>query len=173
MLLQASGAYRNSPTSFQTPATASRIRIVRQRQSRRQHRTGPRVACRPAPLETGRDVRERSSRRTPRAAASAPLLRRPHGHHRDLRRRLPAETPPRARYGSDQDRHLMMPSPPIHQPSDARHSGWLSAGTAPAYCSSINRPAVAPPTLSDNARYPRSARHSHPSCAAERLRRSL
>jgi hypothetical protein len=48
------------------------------------------------------------------------LLRRPHDHHRDLRRRLPAETPPRVRYGSDQDRHLMMPSPPIHQPSDAR-----------------------------------------------------
>ena len=25
----------------------------------------------------------------------------------------------------------MMPSPPIHQPSDARHSGWLSARTTP------------------------------------------
>jgi hypothetical protein len=30
----------------------------------------------------------------------------------------------------------MMPSPPIHQPSDARHSGCLSASTAPAYCGS-------------------------------------
>jgi hypothetical protein len=46
----------------------------------------------------------------------------------------------------------MMPSLPIHQPSDARHSGWLSASTAPAYRRSINRPAVAPPTLSTNAR---------------------
>jgi hypothetical protein len=45
----------------------------------------------------------------------------------------------------------MMPSPPIHQCSDARHSGWLSAGTAPAYCRSINRRAVTPPTLSSNA----------------------
>jgi len=36
----------------------------------------------------------------------------------------------------------MMPSPSIHQPAHARHSGWLSASTAPAYCRSINRPAV-------------------------------
>ena len=94
-------------------------------QSRRQHRTGARVACRTVPLETGRDVRDRRRRRTPRAAASMSLLWRPHDHHRDLRKGLPAETPPRARYSSDQDRHLIMPSPPIHQPSDARHSGWL------------------------------------------------
>jgi len=72
------------------------------------------VSCRP---------RSRG-RRTPRAAASMPLLWRPHDHHRDLRKRLPAETPPRARC-SDQDRHLIMPSPPIHQLTDARHSGWL------------------------------------------------
>ena len=112
-------------------------------------------------------------RRTPRAAASVSLLRRPHDHHRDLRARLPAETPPRVRYSSDQDRHLMMPSPPIHQPSDARHSGWLAASTAPAYCRSINRPAVAPPTLSGNARSTRSARHPHPSFEATRLGRAL
>ena len=62
----------------------------------------------------------------------------------------------------------MMPSPPIQQPSDARHSGWLSASTAPAYCRSINRPAVTPPTLSGNARCARSARHPHPSCEAKR-----
>src|SRR6185436_19697621 len=56
------------------------------------------------------------------AAAAEPrvLLRRPHDHHRDLCTRLPAETPPRVRSRSDQDRHLVMPSPPIHQPSDAR-----------------------------------------------------
>jgi hypothetical protein len=53
------------------------------------------------------------------------LLWRPHDHHRDLRKGLPAETPPRAHYSSNQDRHLIMPSPPIHQPSDARHFGWL------------------------------------------------
>ena len=27
----------------------------------------------------------------------------------------------------------MMPSPPTHLPSDARHSGWLPASAAPAY----------------------------------------
>jgi hypothetical protein len=58
----------------------------------------------------------------------------------------------------------MMPSPPIHQPSDARHSGWLSASTAPAYCGSINRPAGAPPTISSNAYCAHSAlTHTHPS----------
>jgi hypothetical protein len=44
----------------------------------------------------------------------------------------------------------MTPSPLIHQPSHARHPGWLSASTALAYCRSINRPAVAPPTRSRN-----------------------
>jgi Putative transposase len=93
----------------------------------------------------------RSRRRTSRAAASMSLLLRPHDHHRDLRERLPAETPPRARYSGDRDRHLVMPSLPTHQPSDIRRLRWLSASTAPAYCGSINRPAVAPPTLSSNA----------------------
>jgi len=83
------------------------------------------------------------------------------------------QTPPGVRYSSDRDRHLMMPSPPMQQPTDARHSGWLSAGTAPAYCSSINRPAVTPPTLFGNARYARSARHPQPSCDARRLGRAL
>src|SRR5438309_11853149 len=86
-----------------------------------------------------------------------PLLRRPHDHHRDLRRRLSAETPPPVRRGSDEDRHLMIPSPLIHQPSQARHSGWLSASTALAYCKLTNRPAVASPTLSCNARRIRSS----------------
>jgi hypothetical protein len=62
-----------------------------------------------------------------------------------------AIAPPRARGGGDQDRHLMMPSPPIHQPSDARHSGWLPASRAPAYCGWLNRRAALP-TLSRNAR---------------------
>ena len=54
-----------------------------------------------------------SDRRTPRAAASMPVLRRPHDHHRDLRARLRAEAPAHAGSGNNQDRHLMMPSPPI------------------------------------------------------------
>ena len=56
----------------------------------------------------------------------------------------------------------MIPSPPIRQPSDARHSGWLSASTALAYCKLTNRPAVVPPTLSGNAAVFVPARHPHP-----------
>ena len=82
------------------------------------------VPSRSKQAETSRPPR----RRTPHAAASMSLLRRPHDHHRDLREGLPAETPPRARCSSDQDRHLIMPSLPIHQPSDARHSGWPRPG---------------------------------------------
>ena len=153
-------------------AKASRPRR-RQQQSRRQHRTGARVARHAVPPETGRDLRDHSRPRTPCAAASMRLLRRPHDHRRDLRRRLPAETSPCARYSGDQDRHLVMPSPPIRDPSDARPF-WLALGrNSPADCSLTNRPAVTPPTLSGNARCARSARQSHPSSAVERLGRVL
>jgi hypothetical protein len=132
-----------------------------------------RTKCRAVPPETGRDVRDRGRRSTPHAAASVSLLRRPHDHHRDLRTRLPAETPSRVRYGSHQDRHLVMPSPPIRHPSDARPF-WLALGrNSPADCSLTNRPAVTPPTLSGNARCARSARQSHPSSAVARLGRAL
>jgi len=63
----------------------------------------------------------------------------------------------------------VMPSLTIHQPSDARHSGWLSASIAAAYCRSINRPAMTPSTLSGNVRCARSARHPHAFCEATRL----
>ena len=56
----------------------------------------------------------------------------------------------------------MMPSPLTHQPRDARHSGWLSASTALAYCRSTNRPAVAAPTLSATPTVLVPARHPHP-----------
>ena len=137
--------------------------IVRQRPSRRQHRAGARVARRSVPAETARNVRDRCRRRTPRVAASMSLLRRPHDHHRDLRARLPAQTPPGVRCSSDRDQHLMMPLPPIEQPSDARHSGWLGQHSR-RLRRSINRPAMTPPTLSGNARCAPSARHPHPSC---------
>ena len=59
----------------------------------------------------------RRVRPAPRSAKAMPMLRWPHDHHRDLRARLSAQ----ARSGSDQDRHLMIPSPLIepsysHQP---------------------------------------------------------
>ena len=107
-------------------------------------------------------VRDRRCRRTPRAAVSMSLLWRPHDHHRDLRKGLPAKTPPRAPYNSDQDRHLIMPSPPIHQPSDARHSGWLGQHSRrlPQVDKSTRNDTA---NLSGNARCARSARHPHPS----------
>jgi len=48
----------------------------------------------------------------PRAAAAMPMLRQPHDHHRDFRTRLRAEAPAHAASASNQDRHVMMPSPP-------------------------------------------------------------
>jgi hypothetical protein len=84
-----------------------------------------------------------------------------------------ADRPSRVRYGSHQDRHLVMPSSPIRHPSDARPF-WLALGrNSPADCSLTNRPAVTPPTLSGNARCARSARRSHPSSAVARLGRAL
>ncbi len=65
----------------------------------------------------------------------------------------------------------MIPSPPIHHPSDARHSGWLSASTALAYCKLTNRPAVASPTLSGNARRIRSSPSPTPTPHGKRLGR--
>ncbi|MGB6316094.1 MAG: hypothetical protein WBG13_26605, partial [Pseudolabrys sp.] len=52
--------------------------------------------------------------------------------HRDLRARLRAEVPPHTA-GSNQDRHVMMPSPLIYTYRNARHPCRLSAGTAHAY----------------------------------------
>ena len=93
---------------------------------------------------------DRSGRRTPHAAASVPLLRRTHDHHRDLRARLPAEAPSHARYGSDQDRHLMMPSPPIHHRTDDSPF-WPALGQqAPACADRSDWPVVAPPIRSRN-----------------------
>jgi hypothetical protein len=82
-------------------------------------------------LETRREVRDHSRRRTPHAAAPLPVLRRPHDHHRDLRGRLPTKTPSRPGNRGGQHRYLVMPSHAIHQPDNARHSGWLSAARAP------------------------------------------
>ena len=86
------------------------------------------VPSRPKEPETP----EAAHRRTPRAAASMPVLRRPHDHHRDLRARLRAEAPAHTGSGGDQDRHLMMPSPPIDDRSDTRHSRWLVSRPRPS-----------------------------------------
>ena len=93
----------------------------------------------PAPVGTARDVRSRTSRRVARAAASMSMLRWPHDHHRDLRARLSAKAPPHARSDSDQDRHLMIPSPPIPNRYSARYSCCLSASSAHARGGPLDR----------------------------------
>jgi len=90
--------------------------IVRQRQSRRQPRTGARVARRAVPPETGRDLRDRSRRRTPRDAASVSLLRWPHDHHRDLRAGLPAQPPPGGSGGKPSRRKQAELRRPLRRP---------------------------------------------------------
>jgi hypothetical protein len=56
----------------------------------------------------------------------------------------------------------MMPSPPIHHRSDARHSGRLSAGSAPACVAPPDRPAVALQIFRRNVRSACSSRHARP-----------
>ena len=118
------------------------LRTARQRQPSRKHCACTQAARRAVQPKRTRDA-QASDRRTSRAAASMSVLRRPNDHHRDLRARLRAEAPSHAGSGSDQDRHLMMPSPSIHDRSDARHSCWLSAGSAQARIGSLDSPARA------------------------------
>ncbi len=92
------------------------------------------------------------------------VLRQPHDHHRDLRARLRAEVPAHTGSGGDQDRHLMMPSPPIDDRPDTRYSCSLAAGTAKARSTSkpLARPSVLthawPQTDRGNRSSPTSAR---------------
>jgi hypothetical protein len=87
---------------------------------------------------------------------------RPHDHHRDLRARLCAQAPTNTRGGGDQDRHLMMPSPPIRHQSDTRYSRRLSTGIASACLGPSNRPATTAPFRSTNLRSARSTLQQHP-----------
>jgi hypothetical protein len=91
-----------------------------------------------------------------RPAASVSLLRWSHDHHRDLRARLRAEVPPHACRDSNQDRYLMMLSPPIDYRTDTRHSDWLSAGSPETRGGPQNYPALTAPILSRNGRSARS-----------------
>ena len=98
------------------------------------------------------------------------VLRQPHDHHRDLRARLRAEVPPHTA-GSNQDRHVMMPSPLIYTYRSARHPCRLSAGTAQARITALHSIAVARPILSFYPQIARSHRRMRPCSAASRSRR--
>ena len=56
----------------------------------------------------------------------------------------------------------MMPSPSIEDRSDARHSCWLSAGSAPACVGPPDRLAIAPQIFWRNVRSACSPRHARP-----------
>ena len=67
----------------------------------------------------------------------------------------------------------MMPSPSIHDRSDARHSCWLSAGSAPACVGPPDRPAVTPQIFWRNVRSACSPRHARPRFKEKRSDRRL
>ena len=104
---------------------------ARQHQPSRKHRARAQAARRAVSPQRTRDAQS-SDRRTPRAAASMSVLRWPHDRHRDLRPRLPAEAPAHTSSASNQDRHLMMPSPPIDDSYDTCHPCWLASRPRPS-----------------------------------------
>jgi hypothetical protein len=59
----------------------------------------------------------------------------------------------------------MTPAPPTHHRHHARHSRWLSAGSAPARIAPTNSHVIAPLILSRNMRAARSLLHARPSRA--------
>ena len=109
----------------------------------------------------------------PRAAASMPVLRRPHDHHRDLRARLRAQAPAHTRSSTDQNRHLMMPSPPIDNSYHTCHPRWLAAGRDQTRIRPLHWPVSAPQIPSCNVPTARSSRCAHPGFAANRPRQPL
>ena len=62
----------------------------------------------------------------------------------------------------------MMPSPPINDRYDTRHSRWLAAGSDQARIGPPDWPAVAPPIPSRNVPIARSPPRAHPRLAANR-----
>ena len=72
------------------------------------------------------------------------VLRWPYDRHRDLRAWLSAEAPPHARSGTNQNRHLMMPSPPIDHSYGHCHPRWLATGHAQVRIRALTGPANGP-----------------------------
>jgi hypothetical protein len=105
---------------------------------------------------------QRSDRPTPRAAASMSVLRWPHDRHRDFRARLRAKAPARATSSGNQDRHLMMPSPPIDDSYHPCRLRWLAAGRGQTRIRPLDWPVSAPQIPSCNVPTARSPRCAHP-----------
>ena len=87
--------------------------LLGQHQPSRKHRARAQAA-RHAVLAPNEPDTPKAAIDEPRvAAASMPVLRRTHDRHRDFRARLRAKAQARATSSGNQDRYLMMPSPPI------------------------------------------------------------
>ena len=63
-----------------------------------------------------------------------------------------AEAPTHTGSTGDQDRHVMMPSPPIDDRPEARYSCWITAGSAHDRAGLSDWPALAPPIWSCTVR---------------------
>ena len=120
------------------------------------------------PAQAARGRQARTAKRAVRVAASMPVLRRPYDHHRDLRARMSAQTPAHTGSRSDQDRHLMMRSPPIEHRYDTCHSRWRAAGRAHVRIRLLDLHPVTPPIVSHNLQQARSPRPAHPCYTANR-----
>jgi hypothetical protein len=136
------------------------------------HRARAQAARRAISLKRTRDAKSRD-RRTARAAAFMPVLRRPHDHHRDLRAWLSAEAPPHARSSTNQNRHLMMPSPPIHNCHDTRYSCWLATGHDQVRIGALDWPVMVPQIPSCNVTTTCSPQCDHPRFAPNQPRQPL
>jgi hypothetical protein len=118
----------------------------------------------PSRPKTTRDAQS-SDRRTPRAAASMSVLRGPYDRHRDLRAWLSAEAPPHARSSTNQNRHLMMPSPPIDHSYDTCHPRWLATGHDQVRIRALDGPVMVPQIPSCNVTTTCSPQCDHPRSA--------
>ena len=67
----------------------------------------------------------------------------------------------------------MTPAPPTHHRHHARHSRWLSAGSAPARIAPTNSHVIAPLILSRNMRAARLLLHARPSRTQSRYPRAV
>src|SRR5258708_32326081 len=123
------------------------LRSAHQPNPRQEYRSCPRVARSAAHPDRCHQSCQRHVRRAKTTRASLPLLRWPHDHHRDLLARPTAKcfekpsAPPHTGPTSNQDRHLMIPPPPIRPRIDHLHPGSLSPGSAPACTVAPPRPA--------------------------------
>ena len=126
---------RAANIAARSPAARHGVSPQRTRHAQSQRSTQPRVLPRPCPCCGGRMI------------VIETFARGCEPKHR-----------PAPAASGNQDRHLMMPSPPIHDRHDTRHSRWLAAGRNQARIRPLHWPVSAPQIPSYNVRTARSPR---------------